>query len=321
MTQLRLAGRLPEEELLTSGHLACPWCAAPLAMRMVLKALGPKTIVVMPASCWSIIAGPWPQSSLKVPLYHTAFETGAATASGVRAALDMRGDTETTVMVWAGDGGTFDIGIQALSGAAERNEDILYVCYDNEAYMNTGIQRSSATPWGAWTTTTPESHPETSPKKDMLAIMAAHRIPYLATATIAYPVDLIEKVRKAHALRGTRFLHILSPCPPGWKYADEDTIELSRMAVECRVFPLVEVAGGQRWRLTYDPSLVEPVGPYLHKQGRFRHLTEQDEAYIQREVDARWEMIQQRVRESGGTVAEWEPAAGIESPPPTHSTQ
>jgi pyruvate ferredoxin oxidoreductase beta subunit/2-oxoisovalerate ferredoxin oxidoreductase beta subunit len=280
-------------------------------MRLVLKALGPKTIVVMPASCWSIIAGPWPQSSLKVPLYHTAFETGAATASGVRAALDMRGEDDTTVMVWAGDGGTFDIGIQALSGAAERNEDILYVCYDNEAYMNTGIQRSSATPWGAWTTTTPESRPEASPKKDMLAIMAAHRIPYLATATIAYPLDLIEKVHKAHATRGTRFLHILSPCPPGWKYPDEETIELSRMAVEARVFPLVEVEGGQRWRVTLDPSPVAPVGPYLKAQGRFRHLTEQHEAYIQREVDARWEMIQQRVRDSQGADA-WVPAAGID---------
>lgn len=313
MTQLRFAGRIPEAELLHSGHLACPGCAAPLAMRLVLKALGEKTIVVMPASCWSIIAGPWPQSSLKVPLYHTAFETGAATASGVRAALDQRGDTDTTVIVWAGDGGTFDIGIQALSGAAERNENIIYVCYDNEAYMNTGIQRSSATPWGAWTTTTPESHPEASPKKDMLAIMAAHRLPYLATATVAYPLDLIEKVHKAHATHGTRFLHILSPCPPGWKFSDEETIELSRMAVENRVFPLVEVEGGDRWRVTVDPSPVVPVEPYLRKQGRFRHLTEQHEAYIQREVDARWEMIQQRVR-AGHVQSEWEPAAGIDEP-------
>ncbi len=194
-------------------------------------------------------------------------------------------------MVWAGDGGTFDIGLQALSGAAERNEDILYVCYDNEAYMNTGIQRSSATPWGAWTTTTPEAHPEASPKKDMLAIMAAHRIPYLATATIAYPLDLLEKVRKAKGVRGFRFLHVLSPCPPGWKYADDETIELAHLAVACRVFPLVEVEAGQRWRLTLDPSPPEPVTPYLRRQGRFRHLTEDQEAYIQREVDARWAAI------------------------------
>src|SRR5690606_16595050 len=153
MSQVMIREAVPQLELLDSGHLACPGCGAPLAMRLVLKELGEKTVVVLPACCWSIIAGPYPQSSLHVPLHHTAFATGAATASGVRAALDARGDTDTTVMVWAGDGGTFDIGLQALSGAAERNENILYVCYDNEAYMNTGIQRSSATPWGAWTTT------------------------------------------------------------------------------------------------------------------------------------------------------------------------
>ena len=291
MSQLRIADRVPTEELMDSGHLACPGCAAPLAMRLVLKGLGPDTIVVMPACCWSIIAGPWPQSSLRVPVYHTAFETGAATASGIRAALDLRGDGDTTVMVWAGDGGTFDIGLQALSGAAERNENILYCCYDNEAYMNTGIQRSSATPWGAWTTTTPEEHPEASPKKDILAIVAAHRIPYAATATVAYPVDLLEKVQKARGIRGFRFLHILSPCPPGWKYPDEDSIELARMAVACRVFPLLEVEAGRPWRLTMDPEPAEPIGPYLRRQGRFRHLTDEHVAYIQREVDARWDRV------------------------------
>jgi pyruvate/2-oxoacid:ferredoxin oxidoreductase beta subunit len=184
MSQVMIREFVPQTELLDSGHLACPGCGAPLAMRMVLKELGEKTVVVLPACCWSIIAGPYPQSSLHVPLYHTAFETGAAVASGISAALDARGDTDTTVMVWAGDGGTFDIGLQALSGAAERNENFMYVCYDNEAYMNTGIQRSSATPWGAWTTTTPASEPQSTRKKDILAIMAAHRIPYAATASL-----------------------------------------------------------------------------------------------------------------------------------------
>ena len=187
MTQIPLKEIMPHEEFLESGHLACPGCGASLSMRMVLKALGEKTVVALPACCWSIIAGPYPQSSLKLPLYHSAFETGASVASGIKAALLARGDTETTVVAWAGDGGTFDIGLQALSGAAERNEDILYVCYDNEAYMNTGIQRSSATPLGAWTTTTPGAHPEARPKKDILAILAAHRIPYAASATPAYP--------------------------------------------------------------------------------------------------------------------------------------
>jgi len=263
-------------------------------MRMALKALGPKTIITLPACCWSIIAGPYPQSSVGVPLYHTAFETGASLASGIRAALDIRGDTDTTVLAWAGDGGTFDIGIQALSGAAERNENILYCCYDNEAYMNTGVQRSSSTPWGAWTTTTPSEHPENHPKKDMLAILAAHSIPYAATASVAYPVDLLEKVKKAKSIRGTRFLQILSPCPPGWKCADEDALHLARAAVRSRIFPLMEVENGSRWRFTVEhPG--DPVAPYLRKQGRFRHLTDAEVAKIQADVDGRWEVLKRRV--------------------------
>jgi pyruvate/2-oxoacid:ferredoxin oxidoreductase beta subunit len=298
MSQVMIKDAVPKLELLDSGHLACPGCGAPLAMRLVLKELGEKTIVVLPACCWSIIAGPYPQSSLHVPLYHTAFETAAAVASGIRAALDARGDSETTVMAWAGDGGTFDIGLQALSGAAERNEDFLYVCYDNEAYMNTGIQRSSATPWGAWTTTTPREHPQSTKKKDILAIMAAHRIPYAATASISYPTDLLAKVRKAKSIRGTRFLHILSPCPPGWKTSDEKTIELGRMAVANRIFPLMEVEDGVRWRFTVD-SPGDPVQPYIRAQGRFRHLGDEDIVWIQSQVNARWEYLSRMVATSG----------------------
>lgn len=294
MSQIMIRDRIPEQTLLEPGHLACPGCAAPIAMKLVLNTLGPDTIVVLPACCWSIIAGPWPQSSLGVPLYHTAFETGAAVASGIKAALEQRGNTTTQVMVWAGDGGTFDIGLQALSGAAERNEDILVFCYDNEAYMNTGIQRSSGTPWGAWTTTTPVGHPETRPKKEILAILAAHRIPYAATASVAYPVDLVEKVEKARGIRGMRFIHILSPCPPGWKTADDATVELARMAVENRIFPLVEVEEGERWRFTVDhPG--DPVEPYLRMQGRFRHLDDEAVGRIQAEVDARWKVMERRV--------------------------
>jgi pyruvate/2-oxoacid:ferredoxin oxidoreductase beta subunit len=287
MSQVLINNLMPKDELLTSGHLACPACGGALAMRLVLKELGPKTIVVLPACCWSIIAGPYPQSSLMVPLYHTAFETGAAVASGIRAALDEQGDTDTTVMVWAGDGGTFDIGLQALSGAAERNENILYFCYDNEAYMNTGIQRSSATPWGAWTTTTPTQQPQATAKKDILAIMAAHRIPYAATASVSYPVDLLEKVRKAKAIRGTRFLHILAPCPPGWKFADEQSIEMGRLAVRSRVFPLLEVENGDRYRFTFEPEPAT-VESYIKAQGRFRHLSAEDIEVIERNVNARY---------------------------------
>jgi pyruvate/2-oxoacid:ferredoxin oxidoreductase beta subunit len=294
MSQVMIKDQIPREELMAGGHLACPGCGAPIAMRMVLKALGPRTIVVLPACCWSVIAGHYPQSSLGVPLYHTAFETAAAVSSGIRAALDVQGQKDITVLAWAGDGGTFDIGIQALSGAAERNEDILYCCYDNEAYMNTGIQRSSSTPWGAWTTTTPAGHPEDHPKKDMLAILAAHAVPYAATASVAYPLDLLEKVKKAKDIRGTRFLQILSPCPPGWKCADERALHLARSAVRSRVFPLMEVENGRTWRFTVEhPG--DPVEPYLRQQGRFRHLRDEDIARIQADVDHRWGVLKRRV--------------------------
>ncbi len=294
MSQIQIKDQIPTGELMSSGHFACPGCGGSLAMRLVLKGLGPKTMVALPACCWTIVAGPWPQSSVNIPLYHSPFETAAAVASGIRAALDMQGDQETTVLAWAGDGGTFDIGLQALSGAAERNENILYVCYDNEAYMNTGIQRSSATPWGAWTTTTPAGHPEARPKKDILAIMAAHRIPYAATASVAYPVDLIRKVEKARAIRGTRFLHVIAPCPPGWKTSDDETIELARMAVLTKIFPLMEVEDGQTWRFSMEhPG--DPVEPYIKRQGRFSHLGPREIGQIQLDVDARWKMLERRV--------------------------
>ena len=282
----------PEEEFLTPGHLGCQGCGAALAMRHVLKGLGSKTIIVIPACCWSIIAGPYPYSAVKVPILHTAFETAASTAAGVRAALRARGDNETTVMAWAGDGGTFDIGLQALSGAAERNSDFLYVCYDNEAYMNTGIQRSSATPFGAWTTTTPEKKEER--KKDIMRIMAAHRIPYAATATIADPEDLIKKVRKAKDIRGTRFLHILSPCPPGWKTPSELTIKLARMAVRAKVFPLYEIEEGVHYTLTpvNDPV---PVEDYIRLQGRFSHITERDLVSVQAGIERNWDYLERHV--------------------------
>lgn len=295
MSQTIIKDLMPKEELLASGHLACPGCAAPIAMNLVLKALGPQTVVTLPACCWSIIAGPWPQSSLRVPLFHAAFETAGATASGIKAGLVARGDNETTVIAWAGDGGTFDIGLQALSGAAERNEDIIYFCYDNEAYMNTGIQRSSATPWGAWTTTTPAIEPEASPKKDMVSILAAHGIPYIATASVAYPVDLVQKVEKARTIRGTRFIHILAPCPPGWKTQNDETIDLARQAVQTRVFPLFEVENGRTWRLTEDHA-GDPVAPYISRQARFKHLNDEHLELIQKDVDDRWERLQRRVK-------------------------
>lgn len=282
---------LPEEEFMNSGHLACQGCGATLAMRFALKALGQKTVLCIPACCWSVIDGPFPYSSLDVPIFHCAFETAASSASGVKAGLEMVGDTETTVVAWAGDGGTFDIGIQALSGAAERNDDILYICYDNEAYMNTGIQRSSATPYGAWTTTTPVKHFKDRPKKDMEAIMAAHAIPYVATASIGYPEDLVRKVKKAKDIKGTRFLHIYAPCPAGWKTRPEDTIKLARMVVQNAIFPLFEIEDGEKYTLNIKLRDKKPIEDYLRIQGRFRHLIEKEKKYMQAEVDKKWQRL------------------------------
>ncbi len=261
---------LPPDEILAPGHVGCGGCGATLSMRLALKALGPKTMLVVPACCWSVIDGPTPFSAAGVPLMHTPFASAAAVASGVRAALDLKGETATTVCAWAGDGGTFDIGIQALSAAAERDEDIIFVCYDNEAYMNTGVQRSSATPFGAWTTTTPGARVKEQEKKDLLSILVAHAVPYAATATVAYPDDLTAKFTKARGIRGTRFIHLLSPCPPGWKIPSERAIEFARLAVATRVFPLVEIENGE-WRVTVDPPR-QPLEVYLKGQGRFRQL-------------------------------------------------
>ena len=202
-------------------------------------------------------------------------------------------------MTLAGDGGTFDIGLQALSAAVERNEDFIYVCYDNEAYMNTGIQRSSATPWGAWSTTTPVRHPKEQPKKDMVAIMAAHRIPYTATATVAYPEDLIRKMQKAKGIRGSKFLHVLSPCPSGWKSEPAQSVLLSRLAVQTRVFPLYEVENGEKYTINVWPKERVPVEQYLRLQGRFAHLKPEDIQLIQENVDREWEKLVAKARASG----------------------
>ncbi|MEK7220810.1 MAG: thiamine pyrophosphate-dependent enzyme, partial [candidate division NC10 bacterium] len=268
-----MSERLPGMDLLHPGHMACAGCGERVAMRLALQALGRNTVFVVPACCAAVVDGAFPYSAMGVPMLHTAFETGASVATGVRASLDAQGQHETTVVVWAGDGGTFDIGFQALSGAAERNENILYVCYDNEAYMNTGAQRSSATPLGAWTTTTPALSPKARPKKDILAILAAHRIPYAATASVAFPEDLMAKVTKAKRIQGTRFLHVLAPCPSGWKYEPDLTIRLARLAVESCVFPLVEIEAGTGPMLNYIPPSPRPVAEYLADQGRFGHLT------------------------------------------------
>jgi len=280
-------------EYMNSGHVGCPGCGGTIAMKLALRALGEKTVLVIPASCWAIISGNYPQSSLKVPVFNTGFATTAAAASGLRAALDLRGDTETTVVGWAGDGGTFDIGFQALSAAAERGEDFIYVCYDNEAYMNTGVQRSSSTPWGARTMTTPGTNWKRTEKKNIVEIMAAHRIPYAATASIAYPEDLERKIKKAMSIRsGLRFIHIFSSCPTGWGMAPENSVKVARMAVQSRAFPLYEVEDGLKY--TINESGEKPVKDYLRSQSRFRHLSEEDIGIIQDRLDIEYGRLVRR---------------------------
>lgn len=284
-------------EYLHSGHGGCPGCGMPIVMRHAFQVLGERTIAVITAGCFGTISGGFPASPIKLATYNTPFASTGAAASGVRAALDIKGDTQTTVLAVAGDGGTFDIGIQALSAAAERNDDFIYLCYDNEAYMNTGIQRSSATPWGAWTTTTPASNLKSQPKKDIVQIMVAHRVPYVATVSIAYPEDFIRKIKKAKETRGFKFIYAFSPCPVGWRFSSELTIRIARLAVQTKIFPLYEVEEGERYILNEDPEGV-PVDGYLKLQGRFGYLREGDMERIQENVNREWKRLMSRVEGS-----------------------
>ncbi|MCU0853263.1 MAG: 3-methyl-2-oxobutanoate dehydrogenase subunit beta [Thermoplasmata archaeon] len=291
---------IPEEEFVFPGGTGCPGCGANLVMRYLLKGLGERTILSIPACCWAVMPGYWPSNCLKVPLLYTAFEATGAAMSGLRAALDIKGVKDVTVVGFAGDGGTVDIGLQAMSGAAERLTDSIYVMYDNEAYMNTGIQRSGGTPWGAWTTTTPvgQSHGfKHESKKDIMAIMQAHRIPYAATVSPAFPEDFVKKVQKAKAIKGFRFLHALSPCPPGWRMNPSLSVEVARLAVDTRVFPLYEIEDG-KVRITRKGKGL-PLTDYLKAQGRFQHLTEEEISEMQKGIDDNW--IRLLLKETSGT--------------------
>ena len=279
-----------KRDLFTPGHYGCPGCGATVAMRLALSVLGEDTIVVMPAGCWSTLIGIYPYSCLTVPVVSVAFATTAATAAGIKAGLTIQGNDHTTVLAWAGDGGTFDIGLQALSGAVERNEDILFICYDNEAYMNTGIQRSSATPAGAWTTTTPGAAGKGQRKKNIVEIMAAHRIPYAATASIGAPEDFKGKLEQAKNIKGSRFIHLFASCPTGWRHAADLSIEVARQAVKSRVFPLYEVFNGDTWNLSPMPEK-EGVDAYLQYQGRFKNMSAEERDRMQGQVDGDWQRL------------------------------
>ncbi len=285
---------LPKHELLSSGHRACQGCGELLAVRQVCKAIGPDLIIANATGCLEIVTSSFPDTAWRVPWIHVAFENAAAVASGIESAIKVLkrkgrypSDRDIKIVAFAGDGGTADIGMQALSGALERYHNFMYVCYDNEAYMNTGIQRSSSTPYCATTTTSPsgeKSKGQKTNKKNLPEIAAAHNIPYVATACPSYPFDLIEKAKKGVDVEGPAYLHIFSPCPTGWRTLPDDTVKLGRLVVETGVFPLYEVVNGN-YRLTYKPERLIPVEKYLKGQGRFKHLKQEDIEEIQQRVN------------------------------------
>jgi pyruvate ferredoxin oxidoreductase beta subunit/2-oxoisovalerate ferredoxin oxidoreductase beta subunit len=291
---------LREPAMLCSGHAACPGCIDALSARHVLATLGPNTIAVIPPSCMAIIAGPQPYSALKIPVYQPTLEASAAAASGLRRALDAQGRRDTQVVVLAGDGGTYDIGFQCLSSAAERNEDFIYVCLDNEGYMNTGAQKSSSTPHFARTGSTPAG--KTSRKKNLVEIMAAHGVPYVATASAGHLPDLIRKVRRAKAIRGTCILTLLVPCLDGWGLPDDAGLKAARYAVECGAFPLYEVENGRTWIVNHTAK-TRPVSDYLALQSRYRHMTPEQVAALQAEIDEGWARLLRQAAASGANAA------------------
>ena len=291
---------LPKEEPLAPGHRACQGCGEVLALRMAMKALGTDVIVCNATGCMEIVTSPFPHTSWRVPWIHIAFENAAAVASGVEAALKVLKrhgrfpkNRHVDVVAVAGDGGTADIGLQALSGALERGHDFVYICLDNEAYMNTGVQRSSCTPFGAMTTTSPpgsRSIGQMTWKKNVPQIAVAHGIPYVATASPAFFLDLMNKVKKAALVKGPAYVHIYAPCPTGWGTKGEDSIKLARLAVDTKIFPLYEVIEG-KYYITRKITKPKPVEEYLKAQRRFRHLTPEVIEEIQRRVDAEYERL------------------------------
>jgi pyruvate/2-oxoacid:ferredoxin oxidoreductase beta subunit len=277
-----------EREFMRPGHMACPGCGEATTLRLVLKVLGEKTIMVILPSCVGVISATYPNSTFAVPCFHSAFEIAAPTASGIANALKLQGREDITALTFAGDGGTFDIGLQSLSGAADRNDNFIYVCLDNEGYMNTGIQSSSSTPQNAWTMTTPGGR--RGRKKKFMQIIAAHRIPYAATAATGHPQDLMDKIRKAKDIKGTKFIHVLTPCATGWRMPEDLSAKAAQLAVETKLFPLYEIIDGKEYRITHQPKGL-PVSEYVKMQGRYKHFTQTDIDRLQREVDEDWEQL------------------------------
>jgi pyruvate ferredoxin oxidoreductase beta subunit len=267
---------LDEKEYFARGHRACAGCGEALALRLLMKVAGPNTVVCHCTGCMEVVSTPYPETAWEVPWVHSAFENNSAVASGVERALKALGKEDTKVLVLGGDGGTYDIGLQCLSGAFERGHNITYICTDNEAYMNTGIQRSSSTPFGAATTTSPAgkmSIGKEQYKKDLIHILAAHGSPYLATASVGYHTDFLRKVKTALETKGPTFINVWVPCVPGWRIEPEACVKVAKLGVETGATPLFEIIGGKhKLNMPVDSSKLKPVEEYLKMQGRFRHL-------------------------------------------------
>jgi pyruvate ferredoxin oxidoreductase beta subunit len=263
------------EDLFASGHRACAGCGCALTLKTLLRVTGPNVIIANATGCMEVVSSPYPESSWKVPWIHSLFENAAPVAAGIEAALRATGrKNDTKVIAIGGDGSTFDIGFGNLSGVMERGHDVLYVCYDNEAYMNTGIQRSGSTPYDASTTTTPSgkiSYGNQRQKKNMPAIMAAHGVPYVAVTSIGYPADFTKKVRKALSIEGPKYVQVHATCTPGWGVDSAESIEILRLAVETAMYPLFEYENGERTSV-HKIKDRKPVREYLEKQKRFSHL-------------------------------------------------
>ncbi len=290
---------IPEEEYIYPGTRACAGCSMALIYRIALKALGPKTIITVPASCLTVLHGMQGFCTTKVSVLHTPFATTGASASGIVASLEDKGlADDVNVVAFAGDGGTVDIGIQSLSGAVERGTNFIFACYDNEAYMNTGVQRSGSTPPGAFSTTTPNG--KVGYKKNMAKIMEAHGIPYVATAISSYPLDIYDKFMNAQSVYGPKYIHILAPCPPGWGYNPKDSIEIGRLAVQTGFWPLYEVINGKfilskDSKRFLDPTKRKPIEEYLKIQKRFRTISESQIEDYRRYISDQWEEIKERI--------------------------
>lgn len=275
---------IPKEEYILKTTSACAGCSSSLCLRHILKAAGPDSVLVVPACCTSVIQGIYPNTAMNIPIYNVAFASAAAIASGMITAFKAAGK-KTNVICYAGDGGTLDIGIQSLSGALERGTDFLYICYDNEAYSNTGMQRSGGTPVGARTTTTPVG--KTEGKKDIDLIVEAHNPPYMATACSAYPLDLYKKVKKALSIEGPKFIHILAPCPPGWRFPSDKTVEMGKLAVKTAMWILYEREyGNLKINGVSKTAMKEPlpIEEYLSPQGRFKGISKEAVDLIQLQV-------------------------------------